>query len=72
MACPHVAGQVAKFLQTDPSADAAVTRSWLQAYGLQGVVQDSRTVDPRNRLLFADCQTFGSKQTETVQLEKRY
>jgi len=73
MACPHVAGQVAKFLQTFPSADAATTRSWLQSYGLQGVVQDSRTVDPRNRLLFADCATFdGFKSQTTVRLEKRY
>jgi len=73
MACPHVAGQVAKYLETNPGASAALVKSWIQSVSLQGVITDAKTVAPGSGLLFADCATWGAlTPTETVRLKKRY
>jgi len=73
MACPHVAGQVAKFLETDPTATAPVAKAWVTSAALQGVVKGIPANPPTpNRLLFADCATFGSLKNETAKLSKRY
>jgi len=74
MACPHVAGEIAKYLKTNPSSDAAGAKAWIQSKSLQGVVIDPKTVAPGSGLLFADCATFAvlKPKTETVILENRY
>jgi len=73
MACPHVAGQAAKFLETDPSANPAVVKAWITSNALSGVLKGiPPTPKSPNLLLFADCHTFGSLTNETMKLSKRY
>jgi len=73
MACPHVAGEVAKFLETDPGASAAVAKAWVTSSAQQGLVKNIPATPPTpNRLLFADCATFGHLTNETIKLSKRY
>jgi len=73
MACPHVAGQVAKYLQTNPTAKASAVKAWLESHAAQGVIKNI-PLNPKtpNLLLFADCSTFGGLSNETVTLSKRY
>jgi len=73
MACPHVAGQVAKYLQINPSARVGVVKSWLQQYGQQGRITNGAIGGTPNLLLFADCATFGDGMSNnTIKLDKRY
>jgi len=74
MACPHVAGQVAKFLETNPSADADVTKMWLESNAQKGIIKNIPAAPKTNNfLLFADCSTFNGFKNETaVKLSKRY
>jgi len=73
MACPHVAGQVAKFLETDPSASAPVAKAWIQSTAQEGIVKSIPATPPTpNLLLFANCATFGELTNETIKLSKRY
>jgi subtilisin family serine protease len=69
MACPHVAGQCAKYLETNRDATGAALKTWLQATALNGVVGNPGAGSP-NKSLFADCESFGPH--ETVRLKKRY
>lgn len=72
MACPHVAGQVAKYLQSNPSATAPVVKAWLDTNALKGVIKNIPTLPKTNNfLLFADCQTPMINNT-VVKLSKRY
>jgi subtilisin family serine protease len=73
MACPHVAGQVAKYLQTNPTAKGSAVKAWLESHAAQGVIKNI-PASPKtpNLLLFADCSTFGGLSNETVTLSKRY
>jgi len=73
MACPHVAGQVAKFLETDPTAKAPVAKAWLVSHAVQGIIKNIPiTPATPNLLLFGDCQSFGGLTNETLKLSKRY
>jgi len=72
MACPHVAGQVAKYLQTNPTARAGVVKAWLQQYATQGQITNGGIGGTPNLLLFADCATFGDGLNNTIKLDKRY
>jgi len=71
MACPHVAGQVAKFLETNPQATVAVAKAWVTSNAQSGLVKSVPASTP-NLLLFADCHTFGGLTNETLKLSKRY
>jgi len=74
MACPHVAGQAAKYLQKNPSASAAVVKAWLDGNGQKDIIKNV-PVTPKtpNVLLFADCSTTSAvPSNETVSLSKRY
>jgi subtilisin family serine protease len=73
MACPHVAGQVAKFLETSPTSTAAQAKAWVVSKAQEGLIKNI-PLNPRspNLLLFADCKTFGGLANETVKLSKRY
>lgn len=73
MACPHVAGQVAKFLERNPSASALEAKAWLNTNAIQGVIKNI-PVAPKtpNLLLFADCSTPAFSNKSTVVLAKRY
>jgi subtilisin family serine protease len=73
MACPHVAGQVAKFLQNDPTAKAPEAKAWLVKYAQQGLIKNIPAVPKTpNLLLFANCDTPPSLTNETIKLSKRY
>jgi len=70
MACPHVAGQVAKFMQTMPKASTPVVRAWLDTTASEGLIQNGAIGGTPNKLLFADCNTWvGANSTI---MEKRY
>jgi len=73
MACPHVAGQSAKYLETVPSASAAQVKAWIVAKAQEGLIKNI-PITPKspNLLLFGDCNTFGGLANETVKLSKRY
>lgn len=73
MACPHVAGQVAKYLQKNPNAAATTVKAWLNSNAIQGVIKNI-PVTPKtpNALLFADCETPVTANQSTVVLSKRY
>ena len=51
MACPHVSGQVAKYLETNPSATSTIVKAWLQSNAQQGVILNIRT----KRCIFIIC-----------------
>jgi len=73
MACPHVAGEVAKYLQTNPSADADVAKMWLESNSQKGIIKNIPAAPKTNNfLLFGDCSTFGGLGNETVKLSKRF
>jgi len=73
MACPHVAGQVAKYLQTNPSASGSVAKAWVISKAQQGLIKNIPAVPATpNLLLFADCNSFGGPTNETMKLSKRY
>jgi len=65
MACPHVAGQVAKYLETTPKAKGDDAKAWLVSQALQGVI-DKNPIDTPNLLLFGDCNTFGKSSNATI------
>jgi cerevisin/serine protease len=71
MACPHVAGQVAKFLETEPLAKAPVVKAWVTSIAQQGTIKKNPLLTP-NLLLFGDCKSFGGLTNETLKLSKRY
>jgi len=73
MACPHVAGEVAKYLETNPSADADVTKMWLESNSQKGIVKNiPASPKTNNFLLYADCATFDGLTNSTVKVSKRY
>jgi subtilisin family serine protease len=73
MACPHVAGQVAKYLETQPNAKASVAKAWIVANAQAGIIKGIPAVPKTpNLLLFGDCSTFSGLTNETMKLSKRY
>jgi subtilisin family serine protease len=72
MACPHVAGQVAKFLEKQPKATAAEVKAWVTSVASEGIINGGSTGGTPNLLLFGDCDTFGVAANSTVKLAKRY
>lgn len=73
MACPHVAGQVAKFLQHNPSASATEAKAWLDTNSQKGLIKNIPVAPKTNNyLLFADCSTPSFSSNETVVISKRY
>jgi subtilisin family serine protease len=76
MACPHVAGQVAKYLETSPSSTAAQAKAWVVARAQEGLIKNiPPTPKSPNLLLFGDCKTFGGLANQTLgtaKLSKRY
>jgi subtilisin family serine protease len=71
MACPHVAGQVAKYLDVNPTHLPAVVKTWITSNALSGVLRGVNANTP-NLLLFGDCHTFTNPTNETIKLNKRY
>jgi len=71
MACPHVAGQVAKYLETQPNAKASVAKAFITSNAQQGLVKNNPGNTP-NLLMFADCSTFSGLTNQTTKLSKRY
>jgi cerevisin/serine protease len=72
MACPHVAGQIAKFLQLRTKATSPEVKAWMTSVASAGLITGNVGQTP-NLLLFADCGTFGlSANSSSVKLAKRY
>lgn len=73
MACPHVAGETAKFLGTKPTATADDVKVFLESNSLKDIIKNiPASPKTNNFLLFADCNTFGGSKNETIKLDKRY
>ncbi|XP_071853102.1 aqualysin-1-like [Apostichopus japonicus] len=54
MACPHVAGAAALYLETNPSATPSVVQAYLMNTATQGVVSNAKVPDEINRLLYVE------------------
>jgi subtilisin family serine protease len=69
MACPHVAGVVARYLEGRPSDSPAVVKAWVVAGATDGLLTNvpDRTA---NKLLSMRCPT--STSNSTLKLSKRY
>jgi subtilisin family serine protease len=72
MACPHVSGVIAKFLQTQPKATAGEVKGWLTSVASQGTITNGAIGGTPNLLLFADCSNLGFGSNSTLKLHKRY
>jgi len=72
MACPHVSGQVAKLLQTRPTASTAEVKAFLRSTASEGLIQNGAIGGTPNLNLFADCNTMLQWANSTEQLAKRY
>jgi len=70
MACPHVSGAVAKFLQTSPQASTIEVKAFLKTEASEGLIQNGAIGGTPNLLLFADCDTM--LVNSTVTLAKRF
>jgi len=68
MACPHVTGQVAKYLQQNPRASTDEVKAWVRTSASQGLIQNGGIGGTPNLLLFADCSILDNS---TVTLAKR-
>jgi subtilisin family serine protease len=71
MACPHVSGQIAKFMQLQPRAQPAEVKGFLSSVATDGIITGGATGGTPNKLLFADCDTFAGLANSTL-LQKRY
>jgi subtilisin family serine protease len=73
MACPHVAGQVAKYLQLNTKATVSVVKGWLKDQSSKGIITNGAIGGTPNNLLFADCNTFPRlASNSSLKLQKRY
>jgi len=72
MACPHVSGQVAKFLQGNPRAGVAEVKAWLKSTATAGIITNGAIGGTPNLNLFADCETMLRSNSTATHLEKRY
>jgi len=70
MACPHVTGEIAKFLQTSPRATNDEVKAFLRSTASEGLIQNGNIGGTPNLLLFADCDTMLTNST--MKLAKRY
>jgi cerevisin/serine protease len=70
MACPHVSGAVAKFLQSSPKASTIEVKAFLQTQASEGLIENGNIGGTKNFLLFADCDTM--LVNSTVTLPKRF
>jgi len=70
MACPHVSGAVAKFLQTSPQASTIEVKAFLKTEASEGLIQNGAIGGTPNLLLFADCDTM--LVNSTITLAKRF
>jgi len=58
VAVPHVAGEVAKYLQTNAGSSAAASKAWILKNAQKDVVTNGGISGTPNLLLFADCGSF--------------
>ncbi|HEU4454730.1 MAG TPA: S8 family peptidase, partial [Longimicrobium sp.] len=65
MAAPHVAGAVARYLQTRPTATPAETHAYIVNGATTGVVTDPGHLSP-NRLLYVDPTLGGTPPSVTI------
>jgi subtilisin family serine protease len=70
MACPHVSGEVAKYLQGKPQATTAEVKAFIRSTASRDLITNGAIGGTPNLLLFGDCNTFASNST--VELSKRY
>jgi len=71
MACPHVAGQSAKFMQTAPKTSTAELKAFLVSKASSGLIVNGAIGGTPNLLLFADCKTWVAVNS-TEKLQRRY
>jgi len=71
MACPHVTGQVAKWMQTHPSATTAEVKAWIRSAATKDKITNGAIGGTPNLLLFGDCSTIPLSNS-TVTLTKRF
>jgi len=70
MACPHVSGAVAKYLQAHKMATTDEVKAFIRSVASEGLITNGAIGGTPNLLLFADCDTTTSNST--VELAKRY
>jgi len=66
MACPHVTGQVAKYLQQYPKSSTDEVKAWIRTSASQGLIQNGGIGGTPNLLLFADCSILDNNSTVTL------
>jgi len=71
MACPHVSGAVAKFLQSNTRASTLEVKAFLKTQASEGLIQNGAIGGTPNLLLFADCNTMMDVNS-TITLPKRF
>jgi subtilisin family serine protease len=69
MACPHVSGQVAKWLQTNKKASTDEVKAFIRTAATQGIITNGAIGGTPNLLLFGDCSNM---YNSTVTLAKRF
>jgi len=57
-ATPHVAGEAAKYLETNKGASASEVKSWIENHAQKNVIINGHFGGTPNLLLFADCWSF--------------
>jgi len=70
MACPHVSGAVAKFLQASPKASTLEVKAFLSSKASEGLIRNGGIGGTPNLLLNYDCDTMDVNTTIT--LAKRF
>jgi len=71
MACPHVAGQVAKYLEKNKQASTLQVKAFIRSTASKDIIQNGAIGGTPNLLLFADCTTLPSSNATEV-LAKRF
>jgi subtilisin family serine protease len=71
MACPHVSGQVAKWLQTHPKASTAEVKAFIRTAATPNKITNGGINETPNLLLFGDCGNI-PMDNSTVTLAKRF
>jgi len=71
MACPHVSGQVAKWLQSHPSASTDEVKAFIRSAATPNIITNGAIGGTPNLLLFGDCGNI-PLENSTVTLAKRF
>jgi subtilisin family serine protease len=71
MACPHVTGQVSKYLQKNPSATTAEVKTFIRSSATPDKITNGAIGGTPNLLLFSDCSNL-PMNVSTVKLAKRW